>query len=377
MNFFLENIESATPDEILSAFDNLLEKAGLDKAVRTPGGRELDVEDFEQWFLRELQGRARRRFVTAREHIWNVIEGYLRQNGGVFSRLSSDQLLELERTLFELGHAHTASMLGIAVQPELRRRLLRWGWTSTEVLDLPGLAYRFALIYDAIENARITNFDQLVALAQAHPLTEAERNAIQAARASGLQLLRPVFDASGRLMLGRILQREREALTRQVVGAIEHRQHPFALGRDMFRQAQAEGIFRDFERIARTEIANDFSRGSFQADRESGKFQNNDLVYRVTRPQACKICLALYTNPDGTPRLYRVRDLENGNTPRIDIGVRVERIYQARIEQAHPNCLCAPWMKYYGEPSDRLFERAAPQYRAARQEVRLNVSQAA
>jgi hypothetical protein len=377
MNFFLENIEAATPEEILETFDSLLERAGLDKAIRTPGGREINGEEFEQWFLRELRARANRRFISAREHIWRVIETYLRQNGGVFSRLSSDQLLELERTLFDVGYAHTSTMIGISVPNDIRRRLLRYGWSDVEILDFPGLAYRFALIRDAIESRQSLTWPELVRLAQSQPLSEAERNAIQVARVNGLQLLRPVFDATGRLMLGQALNRERGVLQQQVISAIEHRQHPFMLARDMLKEEQANGLFRDFERIARTEIANDFSRGSFQADRESGKFQLNDLLYRVTRPQACKICLALYTNPDGTPRLYRARDLERGTTPEIDIGVRVERFYRARIEQAHPNCLCAPWMKYYGEPSDRMFSTFAARYRDARHEVRLEVSEAA
>jgi hypothetical protein len=192
-----------------------------------------------------------------------------------------------------------------------------------------------------------------------------------------MNLLMPVYDKAGRLIRGRALQRERDMLRDLAVNAIATRTHPLVTAREMFQAENANDIFRDFERIARTEISNAFSNGAFRADRLSGKFAHSDLVYRITRPNACKICLALYTNPDGTPRLYRVRDLERGTTPQIDVGVRTRRLYRAVIGATHPNEMCSDWQKYYGEVDQQLWRQFADRYRAGREEVGLEVAEAA
>lgn len=371
----LENLEAASPAELLELFDYLAETTGLDKALRTPAGDEFG-EDFEDWFLNELSRRARLRFASARVHIWRVIEDYLRQRGGVFARLSDEQIADLQQAIFDLGMAHTSRMVGISVDPAVARRLQRWRWTAEEVQDFPGLAYRFGLIRDLIEKRQIQDFPTLVRMAQAHPMTEPERQAVKVARQSALSQLTPVFSAAGKLLVGAALKREREALQRQVVGGLARRQHPFALARDMFAM-EGDTNFRDFERIARTEMANSFSWGSWQADRTSGKFGNGDYVYRITRANGCKICLALFTNPDGTPRLYNVKDLENETTPKIDVGIRVKRFFQAGIGQPHPNCLCGPWNKYYKGISDSNFKEFAPNYVEGRKRFHLETAEAA
>lgn len=342
------------------------------KAVRTPSGAPMS-EAFDEWFLNELARRATRRFQQAQTHIWRVVEDYLRLHGGTFANLTPAQLAELEHTMFDVGLAHTSYMVGIPLDAAVERRLRRWGWTAQERMDFPGLAYRFALIRNLIQSGRARTFEELVRTASKHPLTDAERQAINIARADGLNLLMPVYDRAGRLIRGAQLERERHLLRGMIVQGIERHVHPLKLARDMYQHEQAGGIFRDFERITRTEIANAYSTGSWRADRASAKLGISDQVYRITRPNACKICLALYTNADGTPRLYRVRDLERGTTPQIDIGVRTQRLYQAVIGATHPNEMCSDWQKYWGEVSDQLFQQNAAPYRAGREETGLEV----
>lgn len=369
----IQNLESASPEQIealQSIISDLYEPAC--KAVRTPTGEPMP-EAFDEWFLNQLARRATRRFINAQTHIWRVVEDYLTQHGGTFANLTPGQLQTLEHTMFDLGLAHTSHMVGIHVDEAVARRLRRWGWTAQEVVDFPGLAYRFALIRDLISSGRVRTFEEIIRAAMAHPVSEAERQAINIARAESLNLLMPVYDRAGRLIRGRALQREKDLLRGLVVRGIEQRIHPLALARDMINSEGAGGIFRDFERIARTEIASAYSNGAFRDDRASGKFADADRVYRITRPNACKICLSLYTNPDGTPRLYRVRDLERGTTPEIDIGVRVPRLYRAVIGATHPNEMCSDWQKYWGEISDELFRLNAAPYRAGRDQIGLAV----
>jgi len=372
--FIVDNFDQASEAEAASLIHFLADHCGLDleKAIRSSDG-----ERFEEWFLKELYDRSRSRFTDARDNIWHVVEQYLRQHGGTFARLKPEQLLELERTLFEAGLAHTSHMVGIQVDEATRKKLKLWGWKDQEILDFPGWAYRFALIRSLIEQNKIRNFAELLRAAMAHPLSRAEQYAIDLARTAALTQLRPIFDSAGRLIIDEALKREQEALRTMVVSALEKRTHPFVLGREMFKMERAEGIFRDFERVARSEISNNFASGSWQADKSSGKFGDNDLVFRITRPQACRLCISLFVNPNGTPRLYRVRDLEQGTTPEIDIGVRKERKFRATIQPPHANCMCPPWSRYWGESSDKLFRRFAPRYIEGRKQLGLPIQEAA
>jgi len=141
----------------------------------------------------------------------------------------------------------------------------------------------------------------------------------------------------------------------------------------MFQVDKTAGIYRDFERVARTEMANCFHYGSFRADQMSSKFGDNDIVYRTARPDGCKLCLTLYTGSNGTPKLYTVQELLKETTPLIKVSGRGSKLYHAAIGVSHPDCLCSPWSKYHGEVSNRIFQRFAPQYLEARKRYRLEI----
>jgi hypothetical protein len=143
----------------------------------------------------------------------------------------------------------------------------------------------------------------------------------------------------------------------------------------MFHVDKAWGIYRDFERVARTELANCFHHGSFAADRISGKFADSDLVFRIPRPQACKLCILFYIGLGGTPRLYKVQDLLEEATPLIRVSGRGARPHRALIGVNHPNCLCSSWQKYWGNVSDQLFRMNAAPYRQARRQLGLPVEE--
>ncbi len=365
-----ENFDQASEAEVLDFIHFIAESRDIDleKAVKGGGGAGAE---FEEWFLKELFRRSRRHFSGARDQMWRIVERYLRSKGGLLSRLTPEEMAQLERILFEAGLAHTSHMVGISVRDAIRRHLERWGRNSTEILDLPGWAYRFAVLREVVESRKV-GFDDLVRAAASHPLSEAEVQAIAIARQRALNALQSIFNQAGRLMTDEVLKREQELLRRMVVEALEERKHPLTLARDMFKVEAQEGLFRDFERVARTEIADTFAQGAFEADRKSGKFEDDGLVYRTPRAAGCKICLALFSLPDGTPRLYRVKDLEEGTAPAINIGVRKERLYRATVGIPHPNCLCSPWLKYH-EAMRPLLEQFAPRYREGRQRLNLEV----
>jgi hypothetical protein len=337
----------------------------MDELFVPPKFSRADLENFQQWFFRQLVSSAGPRFLNGRVHVWRVIKVYLRKRKEIFPTPGTKKLLQLKRAIFELG-IQTSHLIGIDIPDHVGAMLERWGWTEKEIRNFPGWAYRIAVIRMLLENGLIHDFAELIRAAESHPLTEAERQAIEIARISAVQDLESVFDSSGKLVQGKRLGREKERLRSLIVEALIKRKHPLTVSREMYKVEKTEGIFRDFEELAITEIASAFAKGSFQADRGTGKFRDDDWLYRIPRPQACKVCLALYVNSNGTPRLYRARNLEQGTTPLIDLGEKVRNLYRAVIGSAHPVCLCSPWMKYWGESTLKTFEEFAPEYRNAR-----------
>lgn len=332
-----------------------------------------DLQDLEQWFFCELTRLAGPRFVNGEEHVWKVVTTYLREHGGAWGNLTDNEFLQIKSAILKLA-IQTSHMVGVSVPPDVERKLTGWGWSPRDVRDFPGWAYRVALIKALIESGQIQRFSELVKAAQSHPLSEAERQAIEAACTLGLKNLKPVYDAAGTLIEGEALEKEKEQLRDLLIEALIQRTSPLKLAREMFRVDKIAGIYRDFERVARTEMANCFHYGSFRADQISGKFGDNDIVYRTSRPQACKLCIMLYTGSHGTPKLYRVQELLQETTPPIRVSGRGDKLYRAVIGVSHPDCLCSPWSKYYGEVSDRLFQQFAPQYLETRKRYRLHVS---
>jgi hypothetical protein len=330
-----------------------------------------ELEEFRQWFTRELASLSGPRFLNGRIHVWRVIKLCLRKHKDAFPTPGTRNLLRLKRAIFELG-IQTSHLVGIDIPNDVGAMLERWGWTEKEIRNFPGWAYRTAVIKKLIDSGPIGDFAELIQAGASHPLSEAEKRAIEIARRSAMEDLEPVYDSTGQLVQGDRLEREKGRLRRIIVEALVKRKHPLAVAREMYKVEKTEGIFRDFEQLAITEIASAFSKGSFQAERKAGKFRDDDLVYRISRPQACKLCLALYVNSDGTPRLYRVSDLEQGTTPLIDVGGNGRNLYRAIIGSTHPACLCSPWSKYWGAANDSTFREFAPQYRAARSKYRLD-----
>ena len=192
-------------------------------------------------------------------------------------------------------------MVGIPVSPDVKRRLVTWGWSPEDIRDFPGWAYRIALIKSLIESGRIQRFSEILKVAQSHPVSEAERLAIEFARTVGLKNLKPVYTTAGILVDGEALEKEKERLRPLLIEAIIKRHNPLQLAREMFLEDKKVGIYRDFERVARTEMANCFHHGSFTANRITGKLADNDLVFRIPRPQACKLCISLCIGPAEDP----------------------------------------------------------------------------
>src|SRR5437870_2058967 len=104
-----------------------------------------DLQDFEQWFFRELTRLAGTRFINGQEHVWQVVTTYLKDQGGAWDKLTDNEFLQIKSAIFKLD-IQTSHMVGVLVPPDVERSLTGWGWSTKDVRDFPGWAYRVALI---------------------------------------------------------------------------------------------------------------------------------------------------------------------------------------------------------------------------------------
>ena len=298
---------------------------------------------FDEWFLEALSRRVGANFTTMRNEMWEMLDRWIAERG---YRPSEADFWELESALFDLSRGATAHMVGLTVPAGVTRRLEELGFRPEEQADFPALAYRLGRIYERLQRAGAMSWGELVAAAHSMPLTPAEGAAITIARQRAGVYLKPIFDEAGRIWTA---DREIRPLRRLLAEAGAQRQHPREVARALSAAARAEGNFRDMERVARTEIADMRSRGSWQVNRPSF---DDAPVFRHTSTTACDDCIRLYKQADGMPRLYTVKELESFDALGPNTGPREGWV--AKVGPTHPNCNCSPWQRWYSRLADVL-----------------------
>lgn len=305
-------------------------------------------ENFEEWFLGALFRAAQRHYGDARAQIREALDRLLKLRGvKAPTGLGFD---ELHEALMDLSTASTASMVGIDVPQAVKRRLLTIGFTEQAILDFPAIAYRMGLIYRELASAAPVPFARLAARARAVPITDAENAAIDYARRRAGLWLRPIFDREGALWSA---ERELFPIRQRVTQALERRTAPREAARELQNTYRAAGIERDAERVIRTELAEASNRGAWAV--ESRTWSSDNQVFRQPSREACKGCLRLYLDPNGMPRLYAPRFVEEASAYPNTGGWRD---WMPQIGPTHPNCFPAGTLVAgLGTGPVRAFER--------------------
>jgi hypothetical protein len=356
-----------TPQQALALHHELFPEAGIyrvqqldhldDLILKAQAGE--DSEPFEVWFLRELDHVTEQHFVNARLAIWEVLERLLHERG--LTAPSQMAYWHLNEALFDLTTSSTARMVGLYVPADLVARLQALHFTLPEALDFPALAYRMGLIYRRLAEATPTAWPELMQLANQVPLSSVERLAVEHTRLRAGVWLRPIFDETGRVWTAareieplRVIQRE----------ALEQRRSVREAARQLDNSQRARGVLRDAERVMRTEIAEARGRGAWQAGL-AGTGPETKFV-RTTSTRACRDCLRLYRNPDGTPRLYTRAQLEEFDRLGPNRGPREK--WHITLGVTHPHCACAPWLEWH-PAMQRIAKESAPRFAAVMRDL--------
>lgn len=345
-----------TPAEALDLYRALFPRPGRyvvgpEAGEVVKAGGAAAAEDFEEWFLDALFDVARGTFQSSREAIWAALDRLIQLRG---ANVPSDlDLDELGEALFDLSTASTARMVGLHVPREMVRRLESIGFTTQEALDFPAVAYRMGLIYrDLAAATSPVPAERLIADAKSIPLTQAEEAAVDYARRRAGIWMRPIFDRSGTLWTA---ERELFPVRSRVGDALSARTSSREAARQLRNTYRALEIDRDAERVMRTEIAEASNRGAW-AHAVKG-WQPDTEVFRQPSRSACKGCLRLYLTPDGMPRLYTVREIEDATALGPNMGSW--RTWHPVIGATHPQCVCGP-LQEWRKPMTSVFARTAP-----------------
>ena len=343
-------------DDPRSIFVATFPAAGSYSVARQPGGAMLKAagrEQFTEWWLERLLSEARTSFTSVRALVLKTIERFIQESGGHLTDV--DSWLTFESLLFDLRQGVRWSAAN-PLPAEVVTRLKALGFQDTDVVDFAGMAYRMGVIERQLRGAPAFVWADVLQAIQRAPISHIDEAAMTIARATAGQHLTPIALASGIDWHTAAATQERELLRTMTAEAIATQRHPLAHARDLYKRMREEGIYRDWERVARTEMQGARLRGAFEAERTRADWRDDTQVYRAVAAVPCNACLRLYKNPDGTPRLYTVAELVQFEALGPNRGPQAQ--WHPTISGTHPNCLCFPWAKYV-TALDGVFRRQA------------------
>ena len=129
------------------------------------------------------------------------------------------------------------------------------------------------------------------------------------------------------------LRQERLQQIRDATGhALATHNDPNRLAVELMRQT--DDWEHNWERIARTELQAAYNDGRVIDAIEA--YGQETQIARITEHDACKWCVLLFNNPDGTPIVWPLGDILANGT---NVGKKRAQ-WRASIYPLHPNCKC-------------------------------------
>lgn len=328
------------------------------KAITTRG-IVVHGKRFEEWWLERLVAAARGQFDDLQGVVRRAIEAFVREHGG---SLADPRVIErFERLLFDLRRGLRWSVAQ-PVTPAIETMLRELGFSDRHVLDFPGMAYRLGMLSDALAKPGASfSWTQALEMAAGVPVTHADEVAIAYLRHRAATYLTPVVIREGNAFAIAAAEREQQLLRTMAVEAVRTEMGARDFARQLYKRFTPEGIVRDWERVARTEIAEARCLGAFAAEARTRGWTAETEIYRTLGATPCNGCLKLYRTAGGMPRVYTVAQVEAADALGPNRGHWRE--WHARIGPAHPACRDAPWATWKPILA-RVFEKTAPAWAA-------------
>lgn len=217
-------------------------------------------------------------------------------------------------------------------------QLKRAGILRNSVRTISGDAYALGKIISAVgeKEAESLSFNELKKMVTKMPQTSVERRAIEFANDHAGEYIQGIADDLIKDIRTGSVRATGDALRAVQDGvkeAIKDRKTISELKTDLFHRI--DNRFRDWQRVAHTEITNAIQNGVYNDIRENSKHGSNQLVFKRPSPDACSHCKRMYLESDGvTPRIFKMSDLADSN-----IGKKVAE-WEPTIGPVHPWCQC-------------------------------------
>jgi hypothetical protein len=250
--------------------------------------------------------------------------------------LTKAQLLKIEKVIRKRFRAFSLKTLGKrALTDEEIAELKSSGLLPSHVREFIADAHAIGKIAATLgpATARTLTYEQVLEMAKKFKKTTGvEEKAIQYATDHAGQYIKGIEDDMVKDVVLAATKTSMEVLRQNVSSAIKDRITQSQLKSNLYHAIDNRG--RDWQRIATTEMQNSIQQGIYNELRDSSEDGDNQLCYKRPSPSACKHCKRVYLKSDGTPKIFRLRDLETSNVGKKAMD------WKPTIEAVHPWCQC-------------------------------------
>lgn len=255
--------------------------------------------------------------------------------------LTAEQLQEIRQIIEDHHDAFIVNTIGPeAVPAEVLDRLREMDLVDVKV-DSVKDAYVYGQLLSAMQSPHVANmsFEEFKAHVARNPipLSAAENHAVQMAQINAGQYCKGLGNRGSIATLDLAIEAD-TGLRARTEGVIQDATALNIARRETVQKLKSDLSWatrewnRDWTRIAVTEKQNAMQRGV--ADQYRKEYGPDVLVARRAMPDACPHCRRLYNGPDGQPRIFKLRDLEENGT---NVG-RKTGDWLPVAGVTHPNC---------------------------------------
>lgn len=285
--------------------------------------------------------------------------------------INAHQARQISEIVEDNVQAYLYEVMGMELPSKRVKELIKKNILSKKVIrrDFPRDIYMFGRTVTLLEQG--LDFYDAKRMASRNPLSGIERTTIEHLRQSAAEQvtglangltgkIKNIISTKNQDFIRRMIAegKERKLTNSEIKSAIGHATGDWA--RDLFRIVYTEG--HSYQQLA---VALDIQQ-KFGTNPTNGQ-PMRVMVAKQPEPDACQYCFKLYTNPDGSLKMFYLDDLMSNplmNTPYYENGRIVTRSpknigndkigWLPVIGATHPYCRCR-LVKYYPHLHDRKY----------------------